>query len=602
MVFEHKPFLEQLTKRPGIYKMFDAKGKIIYVGKAKNLHSRLSSYFRNSTRAVKTQALLEHLHDIEVSITRTEAEALILECNLIKKHRPKYNILLKDDKSYPLLRLSRCAYPGISYYRGSSNKKDADYFGPYPNSYAVRENLKLLQKLFKIRPCSDSVFNNRSRPCLQHQIKRCSAPCVGLISKAAYKSDIANAKLFLKGKSPQIIDNLIAKMDSAAKALDYEQAAIVRDQIKDIQAINQQHLSFSSHDLDVIAVAYAGNKYCVELHSLRQGQNLGSRAYFPQVPTASCADEVLSSFIALHYTKIKAPKEIVIDRKIDNLNLLQQALSMHANMRIKINANPIGERAAWLDSTILNAQNSLQNWLNRKSSFKLRFTSLQQLLDLPHMPNRLECFDISHTQGAQTVASCVVFDHSGMRKDLYRKFNIDNIQPGDDYAAMEQAIRRRLQRLQGEQKSMPDILVVDGGKGQAEKAQRVIDALNLPQILLLAIVKGAKRQAESDRILIPRQQRSLEFDPQQNGIYLIQELRNEAHRFALLGHRTRRAKTSSKSTLEQIPGIGAKKRQQLLKHFGGIQGIMQAGVAELCKVPGISHKLAANIYEHLNNL
>ena len=602
MAFDHKAFLTTLTTRPGVYRMLDKRAEVIYVGKAKNLKNRVSSYFRNSSLAVKTQTLVAQIADIEITVTHTEAEALLLECNLIKQIKPRYNVLLKDDKSYPLIRISRAKYPRISFYRGLQSKRDAEYFGPYPSSSSVKETLNLLQKLFKTRQCEDSYFNNRSRPCLQYQIKRCSAPCVGLVDDETYAQDLDNTRLFLQGKSREVVTNLVARMDEAAKQLNYEAAAVLRDQIRDVQKVaERQYVVSGQGDVDVVALLIEEAVCCVQVHFIRAGQSLGGKTFFPKMPKSAPASEVLSAFLAQYYLRQSPPAEVVLDRKLDDAEVLAEALSMHAEKKVRLIQQARGDKAKWLRLAKTNAQHAVAVKVASKEGMGRRLEALRELLLLDGLPQRMECFDISHTQGELAVASCVVFDGSGARKDQYRRFNIEGITPGDDYAAMHQALLRRYSRLQKEGSRLPDILFIDGGKGQVSEAQAVVADLGIDEITIVGVAKGPERKAGEETLLMP--QLGLEFNARSSnpGLHLVQQIRDEAHRFAITGHRARRAKVRNTSPLESIAGVGSQRRQQLLKHFGGIQGIMRAGVDDLATVPGISRTLAETIYESLNN-
>lgn len=601
MSFDHKTFLKTLTSRPGVYRMLDASDEVLYVGKAKNLKRRVSSYFRNSSLAVKTQAMVAQIASVEVTITHTEAEALILESNLIKQLKPRYNILLKDDKSYPLIRVSKEDYARISFYRGSRNRKDAEYYGPYPSSAAVRETLNLLQKLFKVRPCEDSYFKNRSRPCLQYQIKRCSAPCVEYISVEDYQKDLQNTRLFLQGKNQQVIENLVTRMDDAAARLAYEEAARYRDQIQEVQkVVERQYVSSGSGDVDVLALEMEGGVCCIQVHFIRAGHSLGSKSYFPRIPKDAGAEEVLTAFIGQYYLKQLPPEEIVLPFMLEDAEVLSEALGMHAGRKVKLTQHARGEKAKWLKLAVTNAQHALSARLSSREGMGKRLEALRALVQLDNLPQRMECFDISHTGGERTVASCVVFDANGARKDLYRRFNIAGITPGDDYAAMHQALQRRYSRMQKEEGRLPDVLFIDGGKGQVAEAQAVLNDLDIADVTIVGVAKGPERKAGEETLILPHLELELNVAATNPGLHLIQQIRDEAHRFAITGHRERRAKARKQSPLESIPGVGAKRRQQLIKHFGGIQGIMRAGVDDLAKVPGISHAMAETIYEALN--
>ncbi|EDY86763.1 excinuclease ABC, C subunit [gamma proteobacterium HTCC5015] len=601
MTFDAKPFLAQTSTRPGVYRMYNAEDELLYVGKAKSLKRRLSSYFRNSALAVKTQALVAQIEHIEVTITQTEAEALILESHLIKRHKPRYNILLKDDKSYPLIRISQDAFPRISYYRGRRDRKDAEYFGPYPSSGAVKHTLDLLQKLFRIRQCEDSYYKNRSRPCLQYQIKRCTAPCVGYVSEEDYARDLENTRRFLSGKSVEVIDDLVARMDSASQNLEFEKAALYRDQIRDVQqVVDTQGVQSNSGNADAVALCSEGGVYCVSIHSVRGGHSLGAKSYFPKIPKGEQGESVLMAFMAQHYLSHDAPQEIVASLDAAEAELLSEALTLHSDHRVKIIRRPRSDKAAWLRLAQTNAQHALAAKLASREGMGRRLAALQQLIGIDQPPQRMECFDISHTGGERTVASCVVFDAQGARKDLYRRFNIDGIEPGDDYAAMHQALKRRYSKVQRESGRFPDLLFIDGGKGQVAEAKAVLDELGITEMIIVGVSKGPERRAGEEQIVLPHQERLFRVDAANAGLHLIQQIRDEAHRFAITGHRARRGKARKTSVLEGIPGVGAKRRQQLIKHFGGIQGIMRAGVDDIARVPGISRSTAEAVYEAIN--
>ncbi len=596
--FDAENFLRTLTARPGIYRMFDAAGQVLYVGKARNLKKRVSSYFRRSGLAPKTRALMKHMACVEVTVTRTEAEALLLENNLIKLHRPRYNILLRDDKSYPYIYLSADGeYPRLTFHRGARKGKGR-YFGPYPSSGAVRESLHLLQKMFRVRQCEDSFFANRSRPCLQYQIRRCTAPCVGLVSPQDYAQDVRHTVLFLEGKSSVLNAELVDKMESAAARLDYEQAAVYRDQIASLSRVQErQYVSGESGDMDIVAVAVSGGQACVQVFFVRNGVNLGNKVFFPRIPADSSEQEVLSAFTAQYYLGHPVPGRILLSAELDDVELLAEALSEKAQHKVVLSSRVRGERARWLQMGVENAAQALAARLSSQAGMQQRLHLLQQLLELDEAPQRIECFDISHSQGEGTVASCVVFDREGPRKSDYRRFNISDITPGDDYAAMEQALLRRYTRLKKEDAALPELLLIDGGKGQVSSAQKVMEELQISEILLVGVSKGPERRPGLELLHIPAQQRVLDLAPDSPALHLIQQIRDEAHRFAITGHRQRRAKARNVSPLEGIPGVGPRRRQQLLKHFGGMQEVARAGVEEIGRVSGISRDLAQKIYD-----
>ncbi len=596
--FDAAGFLKTLTSRPGIYRMFDAAGKVLYIGKARNLKKRVSSYFRRSGLAPKTRALMKQMSSIEVTVTRTEAEALLLENNLIKLHHPRYNILLRDDKSYPYIYLSTDKeYPRLTFHRGARKGKGR-YFGPYPSSGAVRESLHLLQKMFRVRQCEDSFFSNRSRPCLQYQIKRCTAPCVGLISADDYARDVRHTVLFLEGKSTMLNAELVSRMESSAASLDYEQAAVYRDQIASLSRVQErQYVSGESGDMDIVAVAVSGGMACVQVFFVRNGVNLGNKVFFPRIPQDSSEQEVLSAFVAQYYLEHPVPGRILLSIEPDEVQLLTDALSETAQHKVVLSSRVRGERARWLKMGVENASQALAARLGSQAGMQQRLHLLQQLLELDESPRRIECFDISHSQGEGTVASCVVFDREGPRKSDYRRFNISDITPGDDYAAMEQALLRRYTRLKKEDAVLPELLLIDGGKGQVSCAQKVMEELQISEILLVGVSKGPERRPGLELLHIPAQKRQLDLAPDSPALHLVQQIRDEAHRFAITGHRQRRARARNVSPLEGIPGVGPRRRQQLLKHFGGMQEVARAGVEELGKVSGISRDLAQKIYD-----
>ena len=596
--FDAGDFLKTLTSRPGVYRMFDAQDQVLYVGKARNLKKRVSSYFRASGLPPKTRALMKQMARVEVTVTATEAEALLLENNLIKLHKPRYNILLRDDKSYPYIYLSTGdEYPRLTFHRGARKGKGR-YFGPYPGSGAVRESLHLLQKMFRVRQCEDSFFSNRSRPCLQYQIKRCTAPCVGLVSAEDYAEDVRHTILFLEGKSTALNSELAKKMEAAAARLDYEQAAVYRDQIASLSRVQErQYVSGESGDMDIVAVAVSGGQACVQVFFVRNGVNLGNKVFFPRTPQDSSEQEVLSAFVAQYYLEHPVPGRILLSVEPDDSDLLAQALGERAEHRVELSSRVRGERARWLKMGRENAMQALTARLGSQAGMQQRLQLLQQLLQLDEVPHRIECFDISHSQGEGTVASCVVFDPDGPRKSDYRRFNISDITPGDDYAAMEQALLRRYTRLKKDDAVLPELLLIDGGKGQVSSAQKVMEELQITEILLVGVSKGPERRAGMEILHIPAQQRELDLAPDSPALHLVQQIRDEAHRFAITGHRQRRAKARNVSPLEGIPGVGPRRRQQLLKHFGGLQEVARAGVEDLGKVSGISQALAQKIYD-----
>ena len=600
-VFDSKTFLKNLTSKPGVYRMYDAEDKILYVGKAKNLKNRVSSYFRSSGLSPKTSVMVGHIDHIEVVVTHTEGEALILESNLIKEFHPRYNILMRDDKSYPYIYISdTTAYAGMAMHRGA-RKKPGRYLGPYPNAGAVRETINLLQRTFKIRQCEDSYFRNRSRPCLQYQIQRCSGPCVGYISEAAYKKDVHHAMLFLEGKSQQIVNELVEAMEKAAVKHNYEKAASFRDQIQNLQKIaEQQNISAEKGDIDIIACATEGGQACVTVFYIRNGLNLGKRNFYPALPESIEVEAILAAFIPQFYLDREIPTEILVSAVPHELALLEEVLTEQAGRKVKLRTQVRSERARWMEMSVANAVNSLNTRLMSRTGSMKRFEDLQELLQLDSIPTRLECFDISHTLGESTVASCVVMTPEGAFKTDYRRYNIKDITGGDDYAAMKQALQRRFRKSGDDDQKLPDILFIDGGKGQLRQAIEVFDELAITSVLLIGVAKGEGRKAGLEKLVFSDGRPELHLTLDSPALNLILQVRDEAHRFAISGHRAQRAKTRRESPLENIAGLGPKRRQTLLKHFGGLQGITRAGVADLAKITGISKKLAQAIYDEFH--
>ncbi len=599
--FDVKAFLKTLTQRPGIYKMLDDKAEIIYIGKAKNLKNRVSSYFRSQAVSPKQQAMVSKVQAIEVTITHTEGEALLLESQLIKRHKPRYNISLRDDKSYPYVFISGHEFPQLTFHRGAK-KRPGKYFGPYPSASAVKETLRLLQKIFPVRQCEDSYYNARSRPCLQHQIERCTGPCVGLINQAQYQIDVDNTILFLEGQGGLLIDRLVGKMEAAAAILDFETAAAYRDQIQRLRAVLEKHfVQGEKGNVDIIACAASGGVASVQVFFIRNGQNLGSRQFFPKMAEANDIATVLQAFIGQYYLDKTVPHELIVNHALLETKLLSEVLSEQAKHGVSISCNVRGERQKWLQMAVTNAENSLLTKLADKQNQLARFVSLQQELGCTELPKRLECFDISHTQGEYTVASCVVFDHEGPVKSAYRRFNIEGITGGDDYAAMHQAILRRYKRLKQGEHQAPDILLIDGGKGQVGAAKKALTELQINNVMIVGVSKGPDRKAGMEKIILPDQDQPLNVMPGASALLLIQHIRDEAHRFAITGHRQRRAKQKNQSVLEQISGLGQKRRQSLLKQFGGLQGVANAGVDALASIDGISRQLAQRIYDIFHN-
>ncbi|WP_297895950.1 excinuclease ABC subunit UvrC [Shewanella sp.] len=604
-VFNAQSFLRTVSSSAGVYRMYDVKGDVIYVGKAKDLKKRLSSYFRKNLGNIKTQALVSHIHHIDVTLTHSETDALLLENDYIKQYMPKYNVLLRDDKSYPYILLSQHEHPRLAYHRGPQREK-GHYFGPYPNGGAVRESLHLMQKLFPIRQCDDLYYKSRSRPCLQYQLSRCSAPCVGKVSNADYDEQVKLASLFLKGKDQQVISALVVKMEQAAEQQEYEQAARFRDQIMALRKVaEQQEVSNNKGDMDVIGVHYASGIACFHLLFIREGKIFGSRSYYPSVPAETDMDEVLRSFILQFYLNADIqrtiPKEVVISHNFEELHELEAAVSTALDKKFAIKTNVRADRASFLRLAVTNATNAVITRLSHKNTVEQRFVLLEEILELSAPIQRMECFDISHTMGESTVASCVVFNREGPHKGEYRRFNIAGITPGDDYAAMKQAISRRFDKIDAGGK-IPDILFIDGGLGQLRIAQKVVDEKfthldKAPQ--LVGVAKGEGRKPGLETLILGDTETSFSLEGDSPALHLIQHIRDESHRFAITGHRNRRQKTRNTSTLESIPGIGPKRRKALLQHLGGLQEVKGASVAELAKVPGISIEMAQTIHDAL---
>jgi len=603
-VFDSKDFLKTLSSKPGVYKMLDEKNTVIYVGKAKNLKNRVSSYFLKNVSSPKTKVLVSKIASMETTVTHTENEALLLENNLIKTLKPRYNVLYRDDKSYPYIYLSsHNDFPRLSLYRGKHRSK-GDYFGPYPSAGAVRETLNLMQKLFPIRQCEDNFFKNRSRPCLQYQIKRCTGPCTGMISKEDYALDVQHAKLFLNGKSNEIIDDLVQKMEQASELQQYEQAAVFRDQIVRLrQILEKQYVYTDAGDVDVIAASSQEGVGCIQVITVRGGRSLGSKAFYPKaknlVEEGSVSQILLDTFIPQYYLSSShtIPSEIILSETLSDNDLMQQVLSEQANTKVKIKNSVRGFRQRWLDMAQQNANQSLMQYINSKETLLQRFDNLQAVLELDEIPSRIECFDISHSSGESTVASCVVMTTQGFNKADYRRFNINGITAGDDYAAMKQALMRRYQRVKKGEAKQPDILLIDGGKGQVKQAEEVMQELQLNGILLIGVTKGPGRKACFDTLYMANTHAQMRLPADTAALHLIQQVRDEAHRFAITGHRAQRQKSRNTSVLESIPGLGPKRRQQVLKQFGGLQELARAGVEDIASVHGISEKLAQLIYD-----
>jgi len=588
-----------LPPKPGIYRMLGAKGEVLYVGKARNLRKRVQSYFRASGLAARVMLLMQQAQNIEITVTHTETEALLLENNLIKTLLPRFNILLRDDKSYPYIFVSdNQEYPRIGFHRGAKREKGR-YFGPYPSSYGVRETLNLLQKIFRVRQCHDSFFRNRSRPCLQYQIKRCSGPCVGLIEPERYTADVQQAVMFMEGKSQSLVRESIKQMEQASDKQDFETAALFRDRIAMLKRIQEkQYITGEGGDADVMAIAATPEAACIVVTWIRGGQNLGSKSFFPRMGAESTPWEMLDAFLSQYYLSGRTiPARIYLSEAIVDRALLERAFSEHAGKKIALTVNPRGAPRRWMQMAKFNAADALRRHLAGKIDMQGRFETLRDALKLESTPERIECFDISDTMGEATVASCVVFDANGPVKSDYRRFNIACIEPGDDYGAMTQALTRRYRRVKEGEGKLPDLLLIDGGKGQLSAAEAVLQELQLEAVKLVAVAKGRERKPGKEQLFLSGSRRPTILPADSSGLHLIQQVRDEAHRFAIAGHRLRRGRARTTSTIERIPGIGGKRRQALLKNFGGLREVARAGVEDLTRVPGISQELAQKIYD-----
>ncbi|MDN4501375.1 excinuclease ABC subunit UvrC [Alteromonadaceae bacterium BrNp21-10] len=605
VAFDSAAFLKNLTQQPGVYRMYNVKEDVIYVGKAKNLKKRVSSYFRQNVDSIKTQSLVKHITHIEVTVTHTETEAYVLENNLIKQYRPRYNVLLKDDKSYPFIFLSDHQHPRLGNHRGPKKAK-GEYFGPYPSSWAVRASLHSMQRLFPIRQCEDNYYKSRSRPCLQHQLQRCAAPCVeGYISDEDYNQQVELARLFLKGKNAQVISQLVDKMEQASSELRFEAAARYRDQIGALKKVqDQQWVSGNEREMDVFGFAYRNGIASVQGIFVRDNKLLGSKSFFPKVPKIMDEEEVFQSFLLQFYlTGDKAiPSQIIVPIALEEQSSIEELLTEHAKHAVKLFKGARGEKQRYLKLANTNAESALEAQQNHQKSVFARYLELEKVLDFEQPIQRMECFDISHTSGQQTVASCVVFNRDGPYKTDYRRYNIEGITPGDDYAAMAQALQRRYKKsATSVDEKMPDILFIDGGKGQLAQAEAHFeDWQGSKKPLLIGVAKGTSRKAGLETLILAGSHATIPLNADSIALHLIQHIRDESHRFAIAGHRNKRQKVKRTSKLESIPGVGAKRRQNLLKYMGGLQEVLKANVSELAQVPGISQELAEIIHEHLN--
>ncbi|MDA0680745.1 MAG: excinuclease ABC subunit UvrC [Proteobacteria bacterium] len=600
--FDSRTFLKSLTHRPGVYRMLNGKGKVIYVGKAGDLRKRVGSYFQRKQTDAKTASMMLAVADVEVTVTNTEIEALILEYNLIKEHRPRFNVTLRDDKSYPYIYISTDhPFPRLRFHRGARTGKGR-YFGPYPSTGTVRKTLSELQKLFQVRQCNDSFFRNRSRPCLQYQIKRCTAPCVGYVDETTYRSDIDAAIGFLEGRNRNIVDMMVGRMEAAAAEQNYEQAARYRDQISRLKKVEAEQLISRTNagDLDVLGVASSRGTHCVTLLFIRGGKVLGSRDFFPKIAGDATEAQILGGFLPQYYLNKSSPAEIIVDAEIDDTALLQSGFSERSGHNVVIKHRVRGDRLRWLQLARTNADQGVKLHVASNATIRNQFAALGEFLGLDAPPARLECFDVSHTSGEAAVASCVVFNQAGPFKSDYRRFNVTPAKGGDDYAAMREALRRRYARIKKGEVPIPDVLFVDGGKGQLAEAIAVLDDLELGWLQVVAIAKGTTRRPGMEQLFLAGSNTPSILPQDSPALHLIQQIRDEAHRFAITGHRQRRATTRRTSRLEQIPGLGPQRRRELLKQFGGLQGVRGAGIDDLLKVRGISRALAERIYNDLH--
>jgi excinuclease ABC subunit C len=593
--------IASLPHRPGVYRMLNAEGTVLYVGKARDLKKRVASYFQKTgSLEPRIQAMVSHVSGVETTVTRSESEALLLENNLIKTFAPRYNILYRDDKSYPYLQLSGHRFPKLGFYRGPLDKTNR-YFGPFSSASAVRESIQLMQKVFRLRTCEDTVFANRSRPCLLHQIRRCTAPCVGLVQPEQYAEDVRNAELFLLGRDDEVLDKLERAMQEASERLDFEAAATHRDQIRALRGVRQTQFVASerARDVDIVALAAESGMLCVNLVSIRGGMHRGDKCFFPDHGEGYDEPQALEAFLSQHYLNREVPRLILVNREVD-AQALAAVLTEQSGHEVEITGSAYGERGAWMRMAQANAQIALGQRLQLHAMHETRLSALHEALNLPPSAQRIECFDISHTMGEATVASCVVWDQGALRKDQYRRYNIRGVSPGDDYAAMREVLDRRYRKIVTGEGRMPDLILIDGGRGQVSSGLGALEELGLGQVAMVGVAKGEERKPGLEQLILPGREEALRLPKDHPGFLLIQEIRDEAHRFAIAGHRGRRGKTRRTSTLESIAGVGAKRRQKLLARFGGLRGVMSASVDEIAQVDGISHDLAERIYQHLH--
>lgn len=600
MSFDPKPVLKSLPNLPGVYRMINAKDEVIYVGKAKDLKKRVSSYFVKTLASPRTRIMVSNIARIETTVTRSEAEALLLENNLIKSYMPRYNVLFRDDKSYPYIVLTGDEFPRLAFHRGTQRRSHA-YFGPFPSATAVRESIQLLQKVFRLRTCENTVFSNRSRPCLQYQIQRCTAPCVDYISAEDYGRDVQHATLFLQGREQQVMQELENKMMEAAGLQEYELAAVYRDRIQSLRQVQARQFvsDFNVNDADIIACAEQGGEYCVNLVMIRGGRHIGDKSFFPKNAEDCDIQVLIEAFLEQHYVGKKMPPLIIVGVPIET-NALEEVFSEQSARRVRILTRAVGDKKVWLKMAQTNAELALQQRTSTQASQQARLQALREALDLPDSTERIECFDISHTMGEATVASCVVFDKGVMQNGEYRRYNISGITPGDDYAAMREVLQRRYRKVAAGEGKTPDLIFIDGGKGQLGIAIEVLHEVGLSDIQLVGIAKGEERKPGLEQMFFPERETPVVLNKDHPGLHLLQQIRDEAHRFAITGHRARRGKARVRSSLEEIPGVGVKRRQRLLVRFGGLDGVRSASVEELAQVEGISQQLAEKIYEELH--
>ncbi|MBI2278315.1 MAG: excinuclease ABC subunit UvrC [Dechloromonas sp.] len=603
MGFDAKAFLASLTELPGVYRMLDASGNVLYVGKAKNLKKRVASYFRENLSSPRIAHMVSQIAAVETTATRTEAEALLLENNLIKSLAPRYNILFRDDKSYPYIVVTRGKYPRLGFYRGNPDRK-ADYFGPYPSSWAVRDSIQLLQKMFRLRTCEDSVFANRSRPCLLYQIKRCSGPCVDLIAPEDYAADVQLATMFLFGKQQEVTKRLTRSMEEAAGRLAFEQAAIYRDQIQSLHQVQEKQYVSSSkgEDVDIVVALKEAGQLCVNLAMVRGGRHLGDRPLFPSNVGESTAADAVAAFIRQHYAAHPAPARLLVCPlpSEEEGAETESTLSELAGRPVPIQEARSLTQKAWVEMAMQNGRLAILARNQATAQQEQRLAALQEVLQLAEPIVRIECFDISHTMGEAAVASCVVYHGNGMKKSDYRRFNMRDIQPGDDYAAMRQAVTRRYDSIAAGEGMAPDLILIDGGKGQVSSAYSALADLGLAHLPMLGVAKGVERKPGLETLIFPNEREPLQLPPEHPALHLIQEIRDEAHRFAITGHRAQRGKARKTSTLESLPGIGPARRKALVSRFGGLAGVLEASLEQLTEVPGISREMAEKIYSALH--